>query len=251
MDGAGEIIRSGAATQLTELLKKFAGPAAEELGAILGDSVRVYRVKNLLRTTERTKRILQEAALPPNQIPSRLLLPILDTCSVEDDDDLQEKWAGLLASASQDADQLSPSFIETLKQLTPKEAKHLDFIFLEVSRIHKRTPTHSDSIPYQAFTDAWKSPKGATETYERLGLIRRDYSVKMENGGWRVNFNAKDNFNPEDMENTVGEIESALDDIEAEIEWKFLFTAYALRFLNACQGPGKEIAERPKGKKSQ
>jgi len=70
MDGTGEIIKSGAMANLTDLLKTLAGPAFEELGAILADHVRVYRVKNLLRTMEKTKRILQDAGLPPNPVPT-------------------------------------------------------------------------------------------------------------------------------------------------------------------------------------
>jgi hypothetical protein len=230
MDGTGEIIKSGAMANLTDLLKTLAGPAFEELGAILADHVRVYRVKNLLRTTEKTKRILLGAGLPPNPVPTRLLLPILDACSVEDNDDLQERWAGLLASASQEADSLSPSFIETLKQLTPREAKHYDHIFLEVSKLYKGNLTSGESIPYGAFTDAWKAPRGALETYERLGLIRRDYDVKMKSGSW-ITYDVKD------MKNTVKEIESALDDMEAEVRYQHLFTAYGLSFLKACRGP--------------
>ena len=34
-------------------------------------------------------------------------------------------WAGLLASASQDPDVVTPPFVETLKQLTPDEARYL------------------------------------------------------------------------------------------------------------------------------
>jgi hypothetical protein len=234
MDGAGEILKSGALVNLTELLKTLAGPAFEEFGAILADNVRVYRLKNLLKTTEKTKRILESAGLTPNHVPSRLLLPIPDTCSVEDNDDLQERWAGLLASASQEADSLSPSFIETLKQLTPKEAKHCDHVFAEVSKLFKGDPTSVDPIPHQAFTKTWGAPKGAQETYERLGLIRRDYNVKLESGAWRIH------FDPKDMESTVSDIESALDDMEAEVGYQYLFTAYAVLFLKACRGPRKE-----------
>jgi len=231
MDDTGEILKSGAVTHLTDLLKRLAGPAFDELGAILADNVRVYRVKNLLKTTEKTKRILQDAGLRPNPIPSRLLLPILDTCSVEDNDDLQERWAGLLASASQEADSLSPSFTETLKQLTPAEAKHYDHVFAEVRNLRKRLPTTSDSIPYWAFTKAWGAPKGAGETYERLGLIQREYSVKIDSGRTAIE------YNPKDMEETVSNIDNAFDDIDAEVEFSYCFTAYALAFLEACRGP--------------
>jgi Abortive infection alpha len=234
IDGTGEIIKSGAMANLTDLLKTLAGPAFEELGAILADHVRVYRVKNLLRTTEKTKRILLDAGLPPNPVPTRLLLPILDACSVEDNDDLQERWAGLLASASQEADSLSPSFIETLKQLTPSEAKHYDHIFVEVSKLYKGNLTGDDPIPHQAFTDAWKAPKGVVETYERLGLVRRDYDVEVKSGSWRITYDVKN------LKSTVEEIENALDEMEAEVRYRHFCTAYGLSFLNACRGPRKQ-----------
>ena len=53
---------------------------------MLGDHVRVYRVKNLVKTAQKTKRILEEAGLHPQEVPGRVLLPILDTCSLENDD---------------------------------------------------------------------------------------------------------------------------------------------------------------------
>jgi Abortive infection alpha/Protein of unknown function (DUF2806) len=128
-------------------LHKLAGPAVEEVGLMIGDRVKVYRIKNLIATTQKTRRILEDAGLLPNAVPSRLLLPIMDTCSVEDNEDLQQRWAGLLASASQESDSFSPSFVETLKQLTPREAKLLD----RVSDWPQRS--QDGSIPYQAFED--------------------------------------------------------------------------------------------------
>lgn len=52
----------------------------------------------------------------------------MDASSIEDDETLQEMWAGLLATASQQTNTISPSFIETLKQLTPDDARHLEVI---------------------------------------------------------------------------------------------------------------------------
>jgi hypothetical protein len=81
-----------------DLLHKLAGPMAEEFGALFGDKVRVYRVKNLVATIQKTERILRDAGLPANAVPSRLLLPIVENSSVEDNETLQEMWAGLLST---------------------------------------------------------------------------------------------------------------------------------------------------------
>jgi hypothetical protein len=235
MDGTGEILKSGALTHITDLLNKLAGPAFEEVGAILRDNVRVYRVRNLLKTEEKTRRILEDAGFHPKSVPSRLLLPILDTCSIEDDDDLQERWAGLLATASQETDSFSPSFIETLKQLTPNEAKHCDYMFEELSKIYKGAPTDSDPIPHHAFTEVWRAPKGAGETYERLGLIRLEYRVKLEKRPWKIAFPVDGEI--EDEASMNSDIEGALDNLEAGVEYQYHLTGYALRFFKACRGP--------------
>ena len=166
-------------------------------------------------------------------VPSRLLLPILDTCSVEDSEDLQERWAGLLATASQEGDSLSPSFIETLKQLTPNEARHLDQLFAEVSRLHKREMTRHDAIPYHRLTEAGGSPKGAMETFERLGLIQKVYDVKLDHHSSAIT------SSPDHETGTLSDIEDALDSLEAEIQHKFVFTAFGITFLDVCRGPKK------------
>jgi hypothetical protein len=232
MSDTGEIIRSGALTTVTDLLKTLAGPAFEEFGAILGDKAKIYRLKNFIKTAEKSKQILDEAGLKPESVPSRLLLPIIENCSVEDNDDLQERWAGLLASASQESDSLSPSFVETLKQLTPREAKHLDYVFAESSKGQKKRPTKDDQIPYRVLTAAAAAPAGALETYERLGLIRRDYAVSLDNRA--------SGFNSKNLEAALSDIESALDSLDAEVKHAFCFTAYALSFFRACRGPRKQ-----------
>ena len=107
------------------MLKSLAGPSIEEVGAILGDNVRVYRLKDLLRTARKTERILKDAGLKVKAVPSRLLLPILDTCSVEDAVRIfMERWAGLLATASERIRGLAISILHRnlVKQLTPNES---------------------------------------------------------------------------------------------------------------------------------
>jgi hypothetical protein len=45
MTDAGEIIKSGPGEKIADVVNKLAGPMAEEIGLMLGDTVRVYRVK--------------------------------------------------------------------------------------------------------------------------------------------------------------------------------------------------------------
>ena len=59
MSDTSEIIRSGAAEKLADIIHKLAGPLAEEVGLLLGDKAKIYRLKNWLSVVNKTKRILR------------------------------------------------------------------------------------------------------------------------------------------------------------------------------------------------
>jgi hypothetical protein len=221
MSDLGEIMKSDAVDKVADLLHRLAGPMFDEFGAILADKVKVYRAKNLVSTVWKTERILREAGLPANAVPTRLLLPIMESSSVENTETLQEMWAGLLATASQQTDSVSPSFIETLKQLTPDEVRHLELICLETLKfLAKDRLTDGTELVLWAFgarpyagPKEFDIPAGVyPDTYERLGLIRRTYTVNSS------------------LDNWDGKVSS-------EVDGWYEFTEYAIRFLNACHGP--------------
>jgi hypothetical protein len=245
MTEAGDVIKSGAVEKIADLVNKLAGPLADEVGMMLGDKVKVYRVKNWIKTVEKTERLLREAKLPVNAVPPRLFLPIMEASSIEDNETLQDMWAGLLASASQDTDTVSPSFVETLKQLTPREAKYLQRLHddaLEKKRkmftddkwkeIEKRHPELSSRrksvahwpVPNYAFplVQSKSEKQTSSDTYERLGLIQRMYDVNNKPSG----------------EDALTDSEYGYATIyQAELVFQFEFTKYADRFMQACQGP--------------
>jgi hypothetical protein len=221
MNDTVEIMKSGPADKAADLLHRLAGPMFDEFGAILADKVRVYRAKNLVSTVKKTERILREAGLPANAVPTRLLFPILEASSVENTEVLQEMWAGLLATASQQTDTVSPSFIETLKQLTPDEARHLEIICQETLKsLKKERLTDGTELVLWAFgARSYIGPKEFDvppsvypDIYERLGLIRRNYIVHSHFDG----FEAK---------------------VSSEVDGWYEFTEYAIRFVEACHGP--------------
>jgi hypothetical protein len=147
MTDAGEIIKSGAVDKLADVIHKLAGPMADEIGLLMADKIKVYRVTNWVKVVQKTEKILAEAHLSPNAVPTRLFLPILEGASIEDDETLQNLWAGLLGSASEQRDSLSPSFIETLKQLSPGEARALDGFFDDASKVARYSQGGAFALP--------------------------------------------------------------------------------------------------------
>ncbi len=103
------IIVSKAMDTIADLARRLAGPSADEIGTMLGDRVRVYRLKNWLSVLRKTEKILEAAGLPAKAVPPRLLFPIVESSSLDDDETLQGLWAGLLSSASEESDAISPS----------------------------------------------------------------------------------------------------------------------------------------------
>lgn len=111
-------------------LKLVCAPALEEIGLLLKDEVRHWRLNNIMRILEKAKGKLafSEDKLEIKAHP-RVALSIIENGSLIDDEELQELWAGLFASSctkdGQDDENLI--FVDLLKQLTIIEAKILDY----------------------------------------------------------------------------------------------------------------------------
>jgi len=227
-----DLLKSDAGGKFADLISRLAGPLADEVGMMLGDTARVFRMKNWVKTLQKTEQILKQAGLSPKAVPPRLFLPITEACSIEDNESLQDKWAGLLATASQETDTVSPAFVETLKQLTPDEARYLDGLYDSLKSSHVRLSLVKRPISPYAFSARGDAPANiSADIYERLGLIRRDYDVKVKIPTNKL-INAR----------SVSDALRVIDDTEAELRYQFLMTGYAVQFLEACHGPQESTA---------
>jgi hypothetical protein len=82
---------SGAVEAAKEFLFKIAGPAAEEIGLLFQDQIKLYRFKNQLRILTKAEAMLKKSGRTPNAVPFRTLLPILEAAGSED----EEPWGTL------------------------------------------------------------------------------------------------------------------------------------------------------------
>ncbi len=128
---SGALVKKGideGVSAAKHLLEKLCGPAFDELGLLLQDRARVYRLKNQLRMLGKVQDMLQKAGMEVRAVPLRMLLPLLEGAALEDNENLSGKWAGLLASAasSGEAESTHPSFPRILSEMSPREAVILD-----------------------------------------------------------------------------------------------------------------------------
>jgi hypothetical protein len=101
------------------LLAKICFPAAEEFGLLLRDKVSRWRQQNVLSTVEKAQPLLQAAA-ENRHGPPRLIVESLNHASWADREEVQQMWAGLLASSCtpDGKDDSNWIFINLLGQLT-------------------------------------------------------------------------------------------------------------------------------------
>src|SRR6266478_1121890 len=87
-----------AAIPFTAIVKRMLGPAADEVAEQLQTEIRVYRYGRTLKLLEKAERMAQDAGYTPTAVPIKLLFPILEGASFEENEDLHTMWAALLAN---------------------------------------------------------------------------------------------------------------------------------------------------------
>lgn len=111
-------------------LKLVCAPALEEVGLLLKDQVRHWRLNNVLRILQKAQGKLDftDDKLHIKAHP-KVAISIIDNGSLNDNDEIQELWAGLFVSSctkdGQDDENLI--FVDLLKQLTVVEARILKY----------------------------------------------------------------------------------------------------------------------------
>ncbi|HTA84060.1 MAG TPA: Abi-alpha family protein [Bacteroidia bacterium] len=129
-------------TKTFEGIESFLGsvckPALDEIGLMLRDTIRNWKLKNILRIIEKAKgKIDQKDGELHIKAHPRVALSIIENGSVIDDDEIQELWAGLFASSctKEEQDDENLIFADLLKQLTLAEAKILKYSCINSKKI--------------------------------------------------------------------------------------------------------------------
>jgi Abortive infection alpha len=239
-----EAITSEAIKPVSDLIRSLFGPAAEEAGLMLKDHVRVFRAKRQLRLYLRTAEIFEKTGLRPQHVPLKLLFPIVENASVEESDDLQDRWANLLAHAADPAEghTVSISFPTILRELTPRQAKFLDAIYHEAVKRSDRWRKHgAENVSFSyvdfisLFTDAGLARYPSHQRYTMAESDRQD--VKDDEHERQV---AVDMFKRHGVIEDAYEIprnQRSSPHWEPEIDSTIQFTLLGAQFVAACLEP--------------
>ena len=106
-------------------------PAAKEIGLMLGDQFSHWRQSRAIALNEKLKRKLAGRKEPLKYLnaPPRIVMKVFEEGSTVDDDEIQDMWAGLLASSCTEdgKDDYNLIFINILSQMTAPEARIINY----------------------------------------------------------------------------------------------------------------------------
>jgi hypothetical protein len=118
----------GLAKPAGELLKDLVGRLLGPVADLGGENLRRYferRAERAADTITEASRMLAEIGVEPQVVPGRILMPLLEYASMEEDGELHRMWVALLASSATLNSDVIPGFVEILRQLTPVHARLL------------------------------------------------------------------------------------------------------------------------------
>lgn len=81
-----------------DFLDKLIMPAVEETGLLIKEKVTFWKFKNQVKVLNKAKEYCEKHGIEPKTISFKLLVPLLETSALEEDEILQDKWAILLSN---------------------------------------------------------------------------------------------------------------------------------------------------------
>ena len=100
MNDNGVNIKSSTIEKGLELAKDFLGklilPTVEEVGLLAADNVKIWRFKNQVRLLNNVETYIKKKSINPKKVPLKILLPLLEYSSLEEEPEIIKLWENLL-----------------------------------------------------------------------------------------------------------------------------------------------------------
>jgi hypothetical protein len=182
-----EIGTSAAFNGAGAFLSRICLPAAEELGLLLRDRVSAWRAQNAIEITRRAEKLVCDAAdAPLLRAHPRIVAGVIELGSWNDAEEVQQMWAGLLASAcdSDGKDDSNLMFLDILSKLTLSQIRLFDHMCRHATKV----VTLAGWISAEAFSMSLEELKIVTRItdFQRIDLdldYLRSLGLLIEMGG--------------------------------------------------------------------
>jgi Abortive infection alpha len=172
----------------TDFLSRVLAPGADATGVALAHPIEEWHRKRVDRANEivvSAARILEEEGVDPQPVPGRILFPILQSGSLEENDALRSTWARLLASAAAADTQsrVSPAFAHVLAQLNPVDVSVIEHLIVDhLDANGKLRPFSFDAVSSRFGMDSMQAAS-MMGNFFRLGILMPELKFTMRPAG--------------------------------------------------------------------
>ena len=173
------------AEALKAIVGKILSPSLDAVGQGLASPLQAWarqRGENATQLLMSAAETLQQANVDPQVVPGRILMPILEKGSLEEDNELRKRWSRLLATSANPttAHTVLASFPYILSELSPLEVQMLDFVYVHgVERSGYHAFKLADVSAYFQVNSADTIVR--RDNLERLKLIAPTFAAIMTN----------------------------------------------------------------------
>ena len=176
--------------EATQALGKFVSRITTEpletVMGILNDKLQFMRWERKLRLAERGREILHQRGIqgPLRPIPYKLALPIVEHASLEDNDELQDLWANLLASAVDPRFEglIRAAYIDIIRQLEVIDVHVLNVVYESYEQWREeRLMLLEGKVAGDNYYSPRLHPVDKADIRERLGMSSSVYENSIDN----------------------------------------------------------------------
>lgn len=157
-----------------DFLDKLIMPSVEETGLLLKEKVTFWKFKNQVKMLNKAKEYCEKHKINPKTISFKLLVPLLETSALEEDELLQDKWSILLSNMVDSEQNIENHvFPYILGQISKNEFLHLEKVCNE-----KKMRVKTSKIELEKFL--LTKPIKEKEFEENIEIL--NIAIKMEQG---------------------------------------------------------------------
>lgn len=133
--GASELGQA-ALTQVEEFLQNVLKEPGTALGGLVGDKINFRRFKNLAYAVCEARRLLRELGLTERDVPLKIIHPLLEGASLEDEPDMRAIWSNLMANTADPrcVTPIGAMFPDILRDLGAREVRFLDALYADAEK---------------------------------------------------------------------------------------------------------------------
>lgn len=227
-----------------QLVKSVFGPSVKEISETFGDSFRLRRFKNQVDILTKAQKYINDSGITPKNIDLKVLAPLIHYSSLEENIDLQERWAKLIVNVvkSEGNTLLKQNAIEIISKISSQEARFLEYLFdfFKQKRINRveyfnnedsSNPKNIEDFPLHWFsctlTEILKTEKLSLTELElmvsnlvALGVVRWEIEVDIIEA-------RKNDISPYDLQLDI--------DLDVNDTYAIKLTSLGFEFVNICR----------------